>query len=99
MQLKAISITKNPPFFQNFSDKCSEGEVSCGFNKQSFEGRVEGEIPNLEAPIERMEIVQEQQDKYAVLDFIQFYYKNISDPTILYCDPAHSSFHGHNHYS
>ena len=86
-------------FSQNFPETCPEGQVICGFNKQSFEDRVRGEIPNLKMPIRIIKTYQEKQDKYAVLDFIEFCYKNISDPIELRCNSRHIDFHQHNHYS
>ncbi len=89
----------NQMFSENFPVICPEGVLICGFNKESFEDQVKGEIPDLTMPIKRIETDGEQQDKYAVLDFIELCYNNISDPQKLWCNPQHIEYHNHQHYS
>lgn len=86
-----IVVTFNE-FIKCFSKKfplyCSDyNNVIYGVNKELLYASIKSEIPNLETPIELIKNNSEFDewgdvnyiDKYKVLDFIEYCYKNISD--------------------
>jgi hypothetical protein len=78
-------------FSENFPEICQDDGRIYGFNEKLFESRVKSEIPNIDIPIKikqkniswnfdnDKEANNNLVDKYIVLDFIEFCYKNISE--------------------
>jgi len=86
---------RNNFFSFSFPDYCYDNNtLIVGFNEQVFNDRVKAEIPTIEIPISRKEIVSDYDfgfdeqdnksennvDKYSALDFIEFLCRNFKTP-------------------
>jgi len=90
-------------FSENFPIKCDEyQEMVCGFDEELFKSRVKSEIPNIDIPIQikQEESISWNFDKYTILDFIEFCYKNITEAekdNNKY-NQRHYQYYGHYHF-
>lgn len=81
----------------NFAEQCQDNQGICGCDVYLLENAAKAVIPDLEIPIREISKYQEEvlPDKYTVLDFLEFLYKNIKDP---HKNSYHHHFN-HSHYS
>lgn len=88
-------IKKNA-FSGNFAVVCKQGQGVYGCDVESLQNAIKAEIPTLEIPIKaRNSEYDKIPDKYDILDFIEFCYKNITDA---YQGKLHSYFNDHHHH-
>ena len=78
-----------------FSEECNDSPTICGCNRAQLEDALKGEVPDISIPIRKYYDEENIPDKYAILDFLQFVYKNIKDPEIIF----YHDYFKHNHYS
>jgi len=85
----------------NFPEECPDGQGISGCDKNQLENAIKAEIPKLITPIRSCNshsVYQEDEvppEKYEILDFIEFLYKNIKDPHTI---GRYHEFHHHYHY-
>jgi AbiJ N-terminal domain 4 len=76
-----ISIYKK--YQKNFSfyypDTCPDNEMVCGTDVQLLNAAIKAEIPNMETPVNVKWDEDDDIDKYALLDFVEFCYLKIAD--------------------
>lgn len=88
----------------NFPQGCPDGQGISGCDRNRLENAIKAEIPKLTIPIETSRITRYQDEanvlpeKYAMLDLIEFLYKNLKDPVAVgryhdYFNHFHFSFH------
>jgi len=79
-----------------FPMECLDGQVVCGCNRSQLEDALKGEVPELSLPVSgRYYDEDDLPNKYVILDFVQFLYKSIKDPTKI----GYHDYHRHHHYS
>lgn len=70
-------------FEKNFSyyypDTCPDNNMTCGTNIQLLNTAIKAQIPNLDMPIDIKWDDEDEVDKYALLDFVEFCYLKIAD--------------------
>ncbi len=86
----------------SFSKKCpDDGQGIFGCDKNQLENAIQAEIPRLITPIRSYNNQSFHQkdevslEKYEILDFIEFLYKNIKDPHTI---GRYHEFYSHHHY-
>ncbi len=82
-------------FSYSFPKKCNDNEsLIVGFDEELFNDRVKAEIPTISVPVQRKAEINKEDfwklevndeiddniDKYSVLDFVEFLYKNFKTP-------------------
>lgn len=80
---------------ENFPVECLDGSDICGCNTTQLEDVLKSEIPEFNLPLRKSYDNENLPNKYAILDLIEFLYKNITDPT----NTGYHSYYRHNHYS
>lgn len=103
-------LVKNNKLSGRFPEECQDGQRICGCDRLQLEMRVKSEIPKLDTPIQSSdteviysfdsnsgedEIKIIMPKKYAILDFIEFLYKNIQDPVQV---GSYHQYYNHYHY-
>ena len=91
-------FVSNCALASEFPDECLDGQVVCGCNKRQLEDALKGEVPELSLPVSGRGRYYDEDDlpnKYVILDFLQFLYKSIKDPTII----NYHDYYKHDHYS
>ena len=103
-------LVKNNKLSGRFPEECQDGQGICGCDRLQLEMRVKSEIPKLDIPIKPSdteaiysfesdsgedEIKTIMPKKYAILDFIEFLYKNIQDPISI---GSYHQYYNHYHY-
>ena len=102
-------LVTNNKLSGKFPKECQDGQGICGCDRLQLERRVKSEIPKLDIPIEASteEVIDFSFDsdedttkvilpeKYAILDFIEFLYKNIQDPKPI---GRYHEYYNHYHY-
>lgn len=79
----------NGSFGLYFPDVCEDGGAITGTNRRNFKNVLQAEIPDMPYPFRSYNV----PDKYTILDFIQFCYEHIADPT----QEEHDSYRRHYH--
>jgi hypothetical protein len=85
----------------SFPESCPDGQGIFGCDRSQLENVIKAEIPNLPTPIiscHKREFELEEDivpDKYAILDFLEFLYKNIKDTNKV---GRYHDFYNHYHY-
>ncbi|MDG6249212.1 AbiJ-NTD4 domain-containing protein, partial [Methanocalculus sp.] len=74
----------------SFPEKCPDGAVICGNDEGVLSATLKAEIPYIEWPLDG----KKTPSLLTTLDFIEFCYKYIADPTAIY----HHDYHKHNHF-
>lgn len=79
----------NGSFGLNFPEVCEDGGAISGTNRRNFKNVLQAEIPGMPYPFRSYNV----PGKYTILDFIQFCYEHIADPT----QEEHHSHRRHYH--
>ncbi|ARD47551.1 AbiJ-NTD4 domain-containing protein [Sporosarcina sp. P33] len=66
-------------FSYDYSENCPDNNLICGTDVQLLNAAIKAQIPNIEIPINVKWDDEEDIDKYALLDFIEFCYSKIVD--------------------
>ncbi|MBA2938216.1 hypothetical protein HZF08_07845 [Paenibacillus sp. CGMCC 1.16610] len=66
-------------FSNDFPDTCPDNEMVCGTDVQLLNSAIKAQIPKMETPVNVKWDEDEDVDKYALLDFVEFCYSKISD--------------------
>jgi hypothetical protein len=103
------NLLTNNKLSGKFSEQCEDGCGVCGCDSSQLEHALKAEIPKFDTPIQAsytdttysfsdsgMNSKTTFPEKYAILDFIEFLYKNIQDPIVV---GDYHDFLRHNHYS
>ena len=86
----------------SFPEECPDGQGISGCDRNQLENAIKAEIPKLPTPIRScnsQRFYQEDDvppEKYAILDLIEFLYKNIKDPHTV---GRYHEFYSHHHYA
>ena len=65
-------------FSYDYPDTCPDNNMVCGTDVQLLNAAIKAQIPNLEVPI-NVKWDDDDLDKYALLDFVEFCYSKIVD--------------------
>ena len=99
-------FSQNNSLSGDFSEQCPDGNGIVGFDEELFEDQLKAEIPWVSIPIQKLRPQRQERDlweeeqeenhpvptvlKYPTLDFLQFCYFHMQDPTPV--GPYHDHF-------
>ncbi|CAM5779120.1 AbiJ-NTD4 domain-containing protein [Brevibacillus borstelensis] len=66
-------------FSFDFPETCPDNDMVCGTDVQLLNVAIKAQIPNMETPVDVIWDQDDEVDKYALLDFVEFCYSKIVD--------------------